>query len=158
MFRPCSKGCQYTLRLLAFVFEKPKQGYFRASEACEQAGVPEAFTRKTLQSLVRSGLLKTHRGPHGGYEVIGNPRDVSFLDIIKSVDGVDTFEGCILGEEGFSDRNPCPFHDSWEKVRVAIVEYLASTNLMYAEQASSSHSPTENGATSLSRGKRKTVR
>ncbi|MCL4218903.1 MAG: Rrf2 family transcriptional regulator [Candidatus Hydrogenedentes bacterium] len=129
MFKPCSKGCQYTLRVLAFVFAERMQGSFRAKEVCEQVGVPESFTRKILQTLVRNGLLETRRGPKGGYTVVGSPRDLTFLDVIKSVDGEDTFDECILGASEHNESNPCPFHESWMKVRAGLLEYLGQTHL-----------------------------
>ncbi len=129
MFQPCSRGCQHTLRLLAYVFAEQGKGYFRVRDACEQAGVPEPFTRKVLQTLVRSGVLKARRGPGGGYATVGSPQDLTFLDVIKSVDGDDTFDGCILGNDEFGEENPCPFHESWVSVRAVLLEYLAKTHV-----------------------------
>jgi Rrf2 family protein len=117
------------LRLLAFVFAERDKDFFRVRDACEQAGVPEPFTRKILQTLVKTGVLKARRGPGGGYTTVGSPRDLSFLDVIRSVDGEDTFDGCILGDDEFDDENPCPFHESWVSVRTVLVEYLASTHV-----------------------------
>lgn len=129
MFKPCSRGCQYTFRLLAFVFAERGERYFRVREVCKEIGVPEQFTRKSLQSLVKSGVLKARRGPHGGYTLVGNPQDLSFLDVIKSVDGADTFDGCILGEDGFGKDNPCPLHESWMCVRAVLLKYLENTHV-----------------------------
>lgn len=126
------------LRVLVFVFAERKETSFQAKVVCEQVGVPEPFTRKILQSLVKNGLLDTRRGPTGGYTVVGSANDLSFLDVIKSVDGENTFDQCILGGNEHSDENPCPFHDSWEKVRTALLEYLAKTHLANRKQEDAS--------------------
>jgi Rrf2 family protein len=122
------------LRVLVFVFAERKEASFQAKEVCKQVGVPEPFTRKILQSLVKRGLLETRRGPKGGYTFIGSSDDLSFLDVIKSVDGEDTFAQCILGARTHNDENPCPFHDSWVKVRLALLEYLSETRLIRRER------------------------
>jgi Rrf2 family iron-sulfur cluster assembly transcriptional regulator len=54
-----------------------------------------AFSRRSpqqmhavLQSLVRGGILKGIRGPHGGYELAREPRGVTANDILRAASTV----------------------------------------------------------------------
>ncbi|MCC6699752.1 MAG: Rrf2 family transcriptional regulator [Candidatus Hydrogenedentes bacterium] len=144
MFKPCSKGCQHLLRVLIFVFAERKEASFQAKQVCEQVDVPEYFTRKVLQSLVKNGLLETRRGPNGGYTVAKGVGGLSVLDVIKSVDGKNTFDQCILGGTWHGDENPCPFHNSWVKVRLVLMEYLAKTHIGSREHETAGTGGTRN--------------
>lgn len=41
-----------------------------------------------LQALVRAGILKSSRGPRGGYELARERRRISLGDVVRAVDGV----------------------------------------------------------------------
>ena len=47
-------------------------------------GLPPRHLESVLQSLVRGGILKGIRGPHGGYELARERRDVTANDILRA--------------------------------------------------------------------------
>ena len=47
-------------------------------------GLPRRHLESVLQSLVRDGILKGIRGPHGGYELACERRDVTANDILRA--------------------------------------------------------------------------
>jgi Rrf2 family protein len=50
-------------------------------------GIPERFLLKVLGPLVKARLLRSVKGPHGGY-TLGKPaRDITLLEVIEAVDG-----------------------------------------------------------------------
>ncbi|MCH7649769.1 MAG: Rrf2 family transcriptional regulator [Nitrospinae bacterium] len=91
MFRLYSKGCEYAIRALVHAAPKKKGERFKAKAICEKAGIPESFTRKVFRLLVHAGFLEALRGPGGGYALLEDPERISLLEIIKAVDGADTF-------------------------------------------------------------------
>ncbi len=52
-----------------------------------ERGIPEKFLLKLLKPLVSRGILKSVKGPHGGYRLAKAPKDITLLDIIEAVDG-----------------------------------------------------------------------
>jgi Rrf2 family protein len=52
-------------------------------------GLPPRHLESVLQSLVRDGILKGVRGPHGGYELARDRRGVTASDILRAAVTVD---------------------------------------------------------------------
>src|SRR6476620_11616690 len=50
--------------------------------------LPPRHLEPVLQSLVRGGILKGIRGPHGGYELARGPRGVTTNDILRAASTV----------------------------------------------------------------------
>lgn len=129
MFKLYSKGCEYAIRALAHAVADSNQDRFQAKDICEKAGIPESFTRKIFQSLVQGGFLLAHRGPGGGYSLSVSPEKISILDVIKAVDGEDTFSKCIMGLSECGGENPCPLHPIWSDAKHDLIQQLSQSTL-----------------------------
>ena len=129
MFQLYSKGCEYAIRAFTCVVPSGDQTRFSAREVCKAADIPEPFTRKVLQSLVQAGFLTATRGPQGGYVLTRPPEEVSILEIIKAVDGEDTFDGCILGLAECDIEHPCPLHHLWSDAKQRLQERLQNITM-----------------------------
>lgn len=86
---------------------------FSAKDICKRLGIPEFYTRKGLQVLSRLGILKSIKGPGGGYELAGSAGKLSVLRIIHAVDGKNTFSHCVMGLPRCNEKNPCAIHEIW---------------------------------------------
>ncbi len=91
-------------------------------------GVSVAHLAKVLPRLVRAGILRSRRGPAGGFVLACDPEAVTLLDVYRAVEGELNAVTCMLG------RPRCPagtcvlerLHRSvYEQVR----EQLATTRL-----------------------------
>ncbi len=51
-------------------------------------GLAPASLNKTLQLLVRAGVIRSVPGPGGGVALTRHPAEISFLDIVQAVEGV----------------------------------------------------------------------
>lgn len=129
MFSLYSKGCEYTLRALICGLDLAKDGGFRVEDACRKARVPESFTRKGFQRLVHGGVLITLRGPGGGYYLNGEAAAISVLQIVKVVDGGETYERCVMGLSQCGDEAPCPLHPVWKRMKQKLTGELGRTTL-----------------------------
>ena len=52
-------------------------------------GLPPRHLEPVLQALVRDGILKGIRGPGGGYELAGEPGDITAAQILRAADMID---------------------------------------------------------------------
>lgn len=102
---------------------------FQAAEVCREVGIPESYTRKVFQALTQGGFLDAARGPGGGYALAKLPEETAVLDVIKAVDGEDTFEHCIMGLPCCGDKHPCPLHHMWADSKTSMLEMLAGQTL-----------------------------
>ncbi len=124
-----SGRCEYAVRALTYLAQQPDDRLTMLSEVIEAEDLPPAFAGKILQDLVRAGLLRSARGPTGGYALTAPPEAISLLQIVESIDGTADLERCAVGLSPCSDQTPCPLHDTWKPLRLKIRRYLEKTTL-----------------------------
>ena len=129
MFKIYSKGCEYAICALTQILLKDLEQSFLAADICRKAKLPEHSTRKALQLLVGSGLLESISGPGGGYKLSKDPRKISLLDIIKSIDGEHVFDHCVMGLPECNSSKPCPVHNTWVKVKGKMLTEMKQKSL-----------------------------
>lgn len=129
MFKLYSKGCQHALWALSYAHLEREGARFQPKDVCRRTGIPEPFTRKILQALVQGGFLNAHRGPGGGYSLARNAEEISLLDVIKAVEGKDTFNDCVMGLPECGGRNPCPIHLMWAEAKTKLLTDLEAKSL-----------------------------
>lgn len=52
-----------------------------------EEGLPDLYLMKVLRPLVTRGILRSIKGPNGGYHLARAAREITLLDIIEAVDG-----------------------------------------------------------------------
>ncbi len=129
MFKFYSKGCEYVLWALVHIPEDQELGNFSAKDICRKAKVPEASTRKSLQALVRAGIMEAVSGPQGGYKLARLSREIPLLDIIKIVDGENFSNHCVMGFPRCNEKHPCPLHETWKILKGHMIEKMHSATL-----------------------------
>ena len=90
-----------------------------------------SYLEQLFAKLRRSGLVKSVRGPGGGYLLAYDRDDTRIGDIILAVDepiqAVRCTPGQAIGCRG--DRSRCLTHDLWEELSNQIRMYLSSVSL-----------------------------
>jgi Rrf2 family protein len=124
-----SSACEYAIRAMTYVagFEPGTRLLARDISAHEK--IPGPFLGKIFQTLVRAGLLKSSKGPGGGFALAKDPGTISLLDIYRAIDGTTYLEACAVGLARCSDEVPCPLHERWKPIRERIRHYLETTSL-----------------------------
>jgi len=99
-------------------------------EISEEIDSPKAFTAKILQELAKNEIIKSTKGPYGGFEIDKNKiSSIKLSKIVKAIDGDSIFKGCGLGLETCDEDHPCPVHDKFKIVRTELRDMLENTNL-----------------------------
>ena len=127
-----SKACEYGIKAMIYIAHAREDGHRRVSmgEISEEIDSPEAFTAKILQDLRKEGLLRSVKGPSGGFELDEKGERISLSHIVRAIDGDEVFTGCGLGLEYCDASNPCPVHDKFAKVRDELKHMLETTTLL----------------------------
>ena len=122
-----SKTCEYGIRAMVLMTEEGR--VLRAKELAKKISSPESFTAKILQRLNKEGLLKSVKGPQGGYSLSRPAEDISLASIVKALDGEGVFINCVLGLPKCNAKQPCPLHNQFGVIRDNISHMLRNTNL-----------------------------
>ncbi len=94
-----SKKADYALIAMKHLALRPDEAAASAREIAEQYDIPVELMAKVLQRLARKGLLASHQGTRGGYQLGRSPAAISIADVIQAVDGPFTVTACSTEEE-----------------------------------------------------------
>lgn len=82
-----SQKTRYTIRALQHLADEWRQGPVRLDAIAQAQNIPRKFLTVILSEMVREGLVISHRGRDGGYELGLAPVDVRYGDIIRLTRG-----------------------------------------------------------------------
>lgn len=102
----------------------------------ERQDISLSYLEQLFSRLRRQGLVKSMRGPGGGYNLAKNQTEISIAEIINAVDEQIDATQC-GGHENCRDEGRCMTHDLWSTLNTKILEYLAGITLadMVASQS-----------------------
>ena len=129
-----SKRADYALIAMKHLALRGDRGSSSAREIAEEYRIPVELMAKVLQRLVRRGLLASHQGTRGGYELARLPGHVSVADVIQAIDGPVAVTACSTDETGCDQFAKCNVRDPLWRVRERILTALADCTI--AELAS----------------------
>lgn len=124
-----SKSSEYGLRAALFMAGRPAGDNVSVREMSETLDISFHFLTKILQKLARSGVVKSTRGARGGIALAKPAKEITLLDIVRSIEGPSLFEACILGLAGCGEKKPCPLHRQWGQQRARIEKIFRRTTL-----------------------------
>lgn len=94
----------------------------------ERQEISLSYLEQLFSRLRRNGLVKSVRGPGGGYRIAKPLDTISVSDIITAVDEQIDATQC-GGNENCHDERRCMTHDLWASLNVKILEYLSGVSL-----------------------------
>jgi Rrf2 family iron-sulfur cluster assembly transcriptional regulator len=94
----------------------------------ERQEISLSYLEQLFSRLRRNGLVKSVRGPGGGYRIAKALDTISVSDIITAVDEQIDATQC-GGNENCHDEHRCMTHDLWASLNVKILEYLSGVSL-----------------------------
>lgn len=137
-----SNSCRYGIRAVIYIasqpFEKGKTGIKQISKDLD---LPAPFLAKILQQLARHKILTSLKGPHGGFSLMKDPREITLFDIILTIDGEELFTNCVMHNGSCRsvshDKKPCPLHNDYARVRTDMMKLFKSRTIADIVKATS---------------------
>ena len=117
-----SQTAEYALRAVLAIARARGEAVGAAALA-KQVGVPPSYLAKTLNALVRNGVLVGTRGRNGGFRLARRPSQIPLLDIVSPFDDIGPGRRCLLG------RPTCAAHARWRGVSQRIGDFFAETTV-----------------------------
>ncbi|HKI34644.1 MAG TPA: Rrf2 family transcriptional regulator [Gemmataceae bacterium] len=95
-----SRASSYALAALAHLAREKPDAPLASHDMAKAEGTPKRYLLKVLGSLADVGILRSLRGPGGGYRLARPAKDVTLLEVVEAVDGPIHGEAPDLGKEG----------------------------------------------------------
>ena len=128
MLKLSTKG-QYGVRAMFEIARGYPESTVTIREISERQDVSVAYLEQILNKLRRAGLVRSVRGPGGGYLLTRKPADVSIAAILKELEGPVAITSCLDPEEGCSRVEGCVTHLLWRSLGAKIEAFLETITL-----------------------------
>ena len=120
----------YALRALIYLAQHVDEWPISGKAIAAEAGIPAKYLSRIMRDLVRAGLLRSTRGPNGGFRLPRSAKDVSLYDVLLQFESsLADLRPCPFGNKICSDDDPCLGHDEWKKVCDNFRQYLRRTSI-----------------------------
>jgi Rrf2 family protein len=90
-----SQKARYALHALIVLAQHDGEEPMQIADVATEARVPRKFLEQILVDLKRRGIVRSQRGRAGGYFIGKNPKDISFADVIRTIDGPLALAPCV---------------------------------------------------------------
>lgn len=106
-----SRSTSYALVAVGYVANNYREGAVLASRISKEYDIPLEYLLKILQQLVRANVLRSKRGPRGGFFLARSAESITLLEIIEAVDGP------LMGHMHLAEQtNNAPFSMKMEEI------------------------------------------
>lgn len=90
-----SQKARYALHALIVLAEHGEGDPVMIADIAQRARVPRKFLEQILLDLKRRGIVRSLRGRSGGYLLGRAPKNISFADVIRTIDGPLALSPCV---------------------------------------------------------------
>jgi Rrf2 family protein len=103
-----------------------------AKDIADAYRIPLPLLSKVLQKLARAGLLISEQGTNGGYRLSRDAREISAMEVIRTIDGPIILTHCFTEHEGQVEclqSALCPVRKPLRKVHEGILRLLSGISI-----------------------------
>ncbi len=127
--RITTKG-RYGLRAVISLAMTNNNRPISISTIADVVKVSSEFLEQIFFKLKRAGLIRSIRGPGGGFVLNKKPAEISVKDILDAVGETGGLTPCTLQRKVLCTRTEvCPAHEIWTGLYQRINDYLRSVSL-----------------------------
>lgn len=131
----------YGLRAVIYLARQDPGKSCSLPAIARQQGIPLKFLEKIIRDLSRSGLVRSKRGPDGGYCLARLPSEITFQEVIETLEGPIAVNVCMDPRVSCSQMARCTMVGIWSEVQRKIVDVFNRTTLADVQGASCSAEP-----------------
>jgi len=125
-----SRKIDYALRaVIHLANEEAGDRACSVAEIASRERIPRQFLEKIVQELIHKGLVRSRRGPHGGYVLARPAEQLTFRDVIEAVEGPITLNVCVGEHADCSLLGTCGMERVWREGQRRVMELFEKTTI-----------------------------
>jgi Rrf2 family protein len=129
MLRLSTKG-QYGVRAMFELAKNYEKGPLTIKEIAKRQDVSVAYLEQLLNKLRKAKLIRSQKGPGGGYVINKKPEEISVGMILRSLEGPVAIVKCLdPSEKGCKRVDGCVARLLWKSLGEKIENFLDTINL-----------------------------
>ena len=106
------KTTEYALRVMVFLWNN-KGELYSTHRLHKLLSIPYKYLGRLMHTLAEAGFLEVVQGKMGGYQIHPQKNQIFLYEIIGAIEGLESYERCVLGFPECSSENPCSLHNIW---------------------------------------------
>jgi len=122
-----SQTLEYSLRAVVALAQRAPEPC-TAQRISELTDVPGPYLAKLMQGLVRSGLVHSRRGLHGGFVLAKSPQELTIWDVVDAVEPFQRIRACPL-RIGVHSTGLCPLHRRLDEAMETVEKSFRETTI-----------------------------
>jgi Rrf2 family protein len=123
-----SSTAQQAIHAVLCIAGNADLGPVRVDDIAAALECPRNYLSKTLHVLARAGVLRSERGPKGGFQLCDAPSRLTLAQIIAPFEPVGE-RRCLVGRPRCDAANPCAAHHQWMKIAARVDHFFATTTI-----------------------------
>lgn len=129
-FLQVSRKVDYALRaMIHLANEESADRACTVAEIASRERIPRQFLEKIVQQLIHSGLVRSRRGPRGGYVLGRSAEQMNFRDVIEAVEGPISLNVCVGEHADCFLLGACGMNRVWQEGQRRVVELFEKTTI-----------------------------
>jgi Rrf2 family protein len=111
---------------LALAYEA---GPLQIKVIAERQNISNKYLEQLVAIIKSAGLIRSIRGPHGGYVLAKPPQEIKLSEIFRVLEGMVFTVECVENEQACASYADCITRRLWIEVNDAILNVLTSKTL-----------------------------
>ncbi|MDR3708074.1 MAG: Rrf2 family transcriptional regulator [Capsulimonadaceae bacterium] len=122
-----SQTTEYALRASVYLAENPDVSK-TIHQIAEASSSPSGYLSKVMQDLVRAGIVRSQRGPGGGFVLARACSVITLYEVVQAVDPISRITHCPLERPEHASQL-CLLHQRLDDAARLVEESFRSTTL-----------------------------
>jgi Rrf2 family protein len=122
------KSSEYAIRCLVYM-AAGAHDLCTVKQLSDELKIPYKFLARLMTQLGAAGIVEAVRGKHGGYRIARPLDSIHVADIVDVVEGLESYDRCILGFDQCDDAHPCALHGHWTGHKAGIMAMMHDVSL-----------------------------
>jgi Rrf2 family protein len=134
-----TRAADYAIRVMIHLAAFAQGTRASRAELAAASECPEQFLSKVLQSLTRAGLVISHRGNTGGFELSPQHRAATMLEIVEAVEGPIRLNVCLGADDECARQAWCAAYRIWNEAQDALTGVLRKSTIDELARSEAQH-------------------
>jgi Rrf2 family protein len=122
---------EYALRAVLELASRGSENAVQSREIAARQAIPEPFLDQLLSTLRRAGMVRSIRGPSGGYVLSRRPHQITVGDVVRACNGQECLSSGSPAESTAGAAPPAArvVREVRERVEQAVSRILEETSI-----------------------------
>ena len=123
-----SSTAQQAIQAVLYIAANNGDGPVRVGDVARALDCPRNYLSKTLHGLVRAGVLRSERGPKGGFRLLDAPEHLTLARIIAPFEPRGD-QPSLIGPRAHADFRPGTTLARWTRLAERVDQFFATTTV-----------------------------